>query len=71
MVPQPPPMGREGSHMDMNGQPGSPGSGGESVPSPKRQRVENGMNGQPMAMARGQMQGMGQVGRRFQLIDSC
>lgn len=52
-------MQREGSQMDMNGQPRpqTPGSG--DAPSPKRQRMEGGQfNGQMGPMGRGQNPGM-------------
>lgn len=46
------PMQRDGSGGEMNGdqRPGSPMSGGESAPSPKRQRLDGNFNGQQMGM---------------------
>jgi len=51
-------MQREGSSMDINGQPRpqTPGSGDQ--PSPKRQRLTEGFNGQMGPMGRGQPQNM-------------
>lgn len=46
------PMQRDGSGGEMNGdqRPGSPMSGGESAPSPKRQRLDGNFNSQQMGM---------------------
>ena len=51
-------MQREGSAIDINGQPRpqTPGSGDQ--PSPKRQRMNEGFNGQMGPMGRGQPQNM-------------
>jgi len=51
-------MQREGSSMDGQQRPQTPGSG-ENEPSPKRQRIDGGnFNGQMPPMGRGQPQGM-------------
>jgi len=52
-------MQREGSSMDGQQRPQTPGSG-ENAPSPKRQRMDGGgsFNGQMVPMGRGQPQGM-------------
>lgn len=64
-------MQREGSAMDINGQPRaqSPVSG-EAAPSPKRQRLEGSFNGAPIGpLSRGQAQGMPGQQVRAQRVD--